>query len=175
MKTGWCKSSGFTGSGGKFALTPSAYKLKINIDWTTYSGSGTDQGDGFYIIELNYNGDGTPISGEVIAADMKDKIRALTLDSYDVGLGLSLSYLNASVEYKNGRFFITSGSGTETTAGGSTGFLETGSVGATGITSGFGFSSRTSPFTISTAVQCAFKKAVNSLSRLSLYSWNSFF
>jgi len=106
--TGWCKSSGLTGSGGKFTLTPLACCLKINIDYTTNSGTG--YGDGYYNIFLDYSADGTPISGEIIADDIKTKIRALvsTLDPGDAGL--ELSYLNASAEFKNGRFFVTSGS-----------------------------------------------------------------
>jgi len=108
MKTGWCKSSGLTGVGGKFTLTSSAHSLKINIDYTTNSGTGS--GDGFYIIDLTYNMDSTPISGEIIAADLQLKIRSLA-DNLSTGdEGLRLSYLNASVEYKNGQFFITSGS-----------------------------------------------------------------
>jgi len=110
MKTGWCKSSGLTGAGGKFYLTSSAHSLKINVDYTTNSGSGSNTGDGFYIIDLTYNMDGTPISGEVIADDLQLKIRSLA-DNLSTGdEGLRLSYLNASVEYKNGQFFITSGS-----------------------------------------------------------------
>ena len=108
MKTGWCKSSGLTGTGGKFVLTSSAHSLKINIDYTTNSGSGS--GDGYYIIDLNYNTDDTPISGEVIADDMQLKIRALASNLNTNDEGLQLSYLNASVQYKNGQFFITSGS-----------------------------------------------------------------
>jgi len=108
MKTGWCKSSGLTGVGGKFTLTSSAHSLKINIDYTTNSGTGS--GDGFYIIDLIYNMDSTPISGEVIADDLQLKIRALANNLHVDDEGLQLSYLNASVEYKNGKFFITSGS-----------------------------------------------------------------
>ena len=107
MNTGWCKSSGLTGSSGKFVLTSTAHMLKINIDWTTNSGI---NGEGYYDLNLSYNSDNTPISGEVIAADMKTKIRSIANDLPSGDEGLQLSYLNASVEYKNGRFFITSGS-----------------------------------------------------------------
>ena len=108
FKTGWCKSSGLTGSGGKFLLATGAHMLKVNIDYTTNSGGGS--GDGYYDIDLDYNIDGTPLSGEVIADDLQTKIRALadTLNTGDEGL--KLSYLNASVKFKSGRFFITSGS-----------------------------------------------------------------
>ena len=109
MKTGWCKSSGLTGTGGKFDLTSSAHSLKINIDYTSHSGSGSHTGDGFYIINLNYD-NSVPISGEVIADDLQFKIRSLADNLHDDDEGLQLSYLNASVEYKNSRFFISSGS-----------------------------------------------------------------
>lgn len=108
MKTGWCKSSGLVGVGGKFVLIESKCKLGIGIDWTTHSGTGI--GDGYYDIKLSYNADGTPLSGESIANDMKEKIRALADGLVTTDEGLKLSYLNASVEYTNGKFFITSGS-----------------------------------------------------------------
>lgn len=104
FKAGWCKSSGFAGSAGKFALDATHYKMMVKIDNTT---SGTD-GEGYYEISLDYNTDSTPIGGEAIADDMEEKIRALTLDTPDTGY--SLSYKNASVEYKNSKFYIVSGS-----------------------------------------------------------------
>ena len=106
--TGWCKSSGLTGSGGKFLLTALECCLKVNIDYTTNSGTGS--GDGYYNIFLDYNGDGTPISGEIIAENIKTKIRALAPNLAVGDAGLELSYLNTSAEFKNGRFFVTSGS-----------------------------------------------------------------
>ena len=104
FKAGWCKSSGFAGSNGKFDLDSDHYKLWVKID-NTVSGTGTG---GYYEIDLEYNLDSTPISGEAIAADMEEKIRALTLSTADTGY--SLSYKNASVEYLNGKFYIISGS-----------------------------------------------------------------
>ena len=104
FKGGWCKSSGFAGSGGKFALTSTANQMKVKMDSTV---SGTD-GGGYYTISLAYNVDETPISGESIAEDMETKIRALTMETADIGF--SLSYLNASVEYRDGQFWIVSGS-----------------------------------------------------------------
>ena len=104
FKTGWCKSSGFAGSGGKFNLDATHNQLKVSIDSTV---SGTD-GSGYYTITLDYNLDSTPISGEAVAADMEDKIRALTMETADTGY--ALSYLNASVWFEDNKFYITSGS-----------------------------------------------------------------
>lgn len=101
LKQGWCKSSGFTGSGGKFAITDSNKYLKIKIDATT----GGD--NGFYTIELTPNEDGTPVDGEALADDMERKIRSIQLDQEDVGF--TLSYKNTSVEYRRGRIWIISG------------------------------------------------------------------
>ncbi len=104
FKTGWCKSSGFAGSGGKFSLDSTHYQLKIKLD-TTVSGS---DDSGYYTIVLDYNIDSTPISGDVIAADMEEKIRALTMVTADTGY--SLSYSSCSVYYQEGKFWIISGS-----------------------------------------------------------------
>jgi len=106
FKAGWCKSSGFGGVGGKFALDSSHYKMKVKIDATI---SGSD-GSGWYTIDLAYNNDGTKISGEAIADDMETKIRAIG-DNLNVGdAGFKLSYVNTSVYFKEGRFWIVSGS-----------------------------------------------------------------
>jgi hypothetical protein len=104
FKAGWCKSSGFAGSNGKFDLDATHYKLMVKMDNTV---SGTD-GDGYYEISLAYNEDSTPIGGDAVAADMEEKIRALNMETADSGY--SLSYLNASVEYQDGKFYIISGS-----------------------------------------------------------------
>jgi len=106
FKAGWCKSSGFAGTGGKFMLNSSYYKMKVKLDATV---SGAD-GSGWYTIDLAYNDDGTPITGEAIAADMETKIRSIA-DNLNVGdTGYKLSYLNSSVYFKSGRFWIISGS-----------------------------------------------------------------
>lgn len=104
FKTGWCKSSGFAGSGGKFDLDSTHYQLKIKLDSTV---SGSD-GNGYYTIILEYNADSTPITGDAIAADMEEKIRALSMVTADTGY--SLSYINCSVDYQSGKFWIISGS-----------------------------------------------------------------
>lgn len=100
---GWCKSSGFTGSNGKFALNSSNCNLKIKLDATV---SGSD-GSGYYTITLDHS-DGAYISGDSIAEDMEKKIRAIAVVTADVGF--SLSYMNTSVEFKDGQFWIVSGS-----------------------------------------------------------------
>jgi hypothetical protein len=104
FKTGWCKSSGFAGSGGKFSLDSTHYQLKIKLDATV---SGSDD-SGYYTIALAYNIDSTPISGDAVAANMEEKIRALTMVTADTGY--SLSYKSCSVYYQEGKFWIISGS-----------------------------------------------------------------
>lgn len=92
-KAGWCKSSGFVGAGNKFALDATHCKLSIQLDTTT---SG-------HVITLNHDA-GIPKNGEDIAKDMEVQIRAVT-DSVN-----PLSYKNASVEFKSGKFWIVTGS-----------------------------------------------------------------
>lgn len=104
-KAGWCRSSGFTGSAGKFDLTSSANTLRIKLDATV---SGSD-GSGYYPITLDYNIDTTPIAGEIVAADMEIKIRALVSSLNTADAGLDMAYRNASVEYLGGKFWIISG------------------------------------------------------------------
>jgi hypothetical protein len=104
IKTGWCKSSGFKGSNSKFDLDATHYKMKVKLDATV---SGSDD-SGYYEISLDYNLDGTPIAGEAIAADMEEKIRAITCVTADVGF--QLSYKSCSVEYTDGKFWIIPGS-----------------------------------------------------------------
>lgn len=103
LKTGWARSSGFAGNSGQFSLTDSANKIMVMIDSTV---SGTS--NGYYEITLEYNADTTPMSGESIAADIETKIRAVSLDTVDAEY--ALAYKNASVEYKDGKFWIVSGS-----------------------------------------------------------------
>jgi len=103
--TGWCKSSSFAGTGGKFNLDATHNTLDIKIDdTTTTSGSG----DGYYEIVLDYNIDETPVAGSDVAVDMETKIRALAMETEDTGF--ALSYLNCSVYYQDGKFKIISGS-----------------------------------------------------------------
>lgn len=106
MVAGWCKSSGFAGSAGKFYLDATHTSLKIKMDATI---SGTD-GSGYYTIALTPNDDFTPVPGEVVAAELELKIRAISSSLVTADAGFSRSYRNASVEYKNGKFWVVSGS-----------------------------------------------------------------
>ena len=109
FKIGWAKSSGFTGAGGKFALSSSARKLYVKID-DTVSGTNTVGGThGFYEIELTHSS-GTPIAGESVATDMETKIRAIANSLETADAAYSKAYKNVSVEYKNSKFWIISGS-----------------------------------------------------------------
>jgi len=106
FKSGWARSSGFAGTANKFSLTASGNTVGIKLDNTV---SGTD-GNGYYDIVLDYNMDGTPIAGTTVAADMEEKIRAIAGSLETADTGYRLAYMNASVEYINGRFWIVSGS-----------------------------------------------------------------
>lgn len=103
-KSGWLKSSGLKGS--SFPLTASGNSFRIKLD-TTISGS---TGDGWYVINLDH-ASGVNRSGDLIAADMENKIRELTLVTGDVGF--TMAYKNCSVEFENNRFKIISGSVSE--------------------------------------------------------------
>ena len=105
FKSGWARSSGFTGNSGQFNLTASANSLLIKIDSTV---SGTS--NGYYEIILDYNVDGTPLSGDSIAEDLEVKIRALGDNLNTADASYKLAYKNVSVEYKDGKFWIVSGS-----------------------------------------------------------------
>ena len=103
---GWAKSSGLKGAAGKFALDANHCRLGISMD-NTVSGTFTYQGKSYYEIELDYNSNSTPKSGEDIAEDMKKKIRAITCSEGDTGV--QLAYKNCSVKFDNGKFYISSG------------------------------------------------------------------
>lgn len=100
---GWCKSSGLAGISGKFALDATHNKLRIKLDNTSVG----EDGSGYYTVTLNYDDDGLSISGDVVAEDIEAKIRAITCVTADAGY--QLAYKNAAVEFKDGRFWITSG------------------------------------------------------------------
>ena len=107
FKSGWVRSSGFSGDSGQFALTASVRGLLVKID-STISGT-TASGVGYYEIELDINDDGTPLGGEAIAEDLEVKIRALGSTFGAADIGFKAAYENASVEYKDGKFWIVSG------------------------------------------------------------------
>jgi len=97
IKAGWAKSSGLIGIGGKFTLDTSSHVLGIQID----------NSSNVYYVELET---GNNMTGAAIADDMEAKIRAIP-DSYlFTDTEYTSSYRNASVEYKNGKFYIISGS-----------------------------------------------------------------
>jgi hypothetical protein len=104
IKGGWLKSSGFVGGGGKFTVGASSKQLKIKLD----NSAGAAGGGGFYTISLT---EGANLSGEVIAEDMEAEIRALPDDASWISADdpYKLAYINASVKYMDGRFWIISG------------------------------------------------------------------
>ena len=106
FKSGWARSSGFTGNAGQFSLTETANRIMVKIDSTT---SGTN-GEGYYEIILGYNGDTTAMGGEAVAEDLELKIRALADILVTADIGYVSAYRNASVEYKDSKFWIVSGS-----------------------------------------------------------------
>lgn len=95
MKAGWCKSSGLTGSSGKFKLDSDHCKLKVQLDTMT---SG---------VEIELYQDGTFLTGEAVAENMEEEIRG---KANVVDAGFKIAYRNSSVEFKNGKFWIVSGS-----------------------------------------------------------------
>jgi len=105
FKTGWCKSSGFTGSNGRFALDSAHNKMKVKIDATI---SGSD-GSTWYEISLAHD-NGSYLSGDAIAEDIEEKIRAIANNIHTADTGFILSYKNASVEFNDGQFWIIAGS-----------------------------------------------------------------
>ena len=103
---GWAKSSGLVGTGGKYTIDSTHNQMKVKLD-STISGS---DGNGYYEITLDTNT--AALTGEQIAEDMELKIRALpTGGSWETAdAGYALAYSNCSVEYKDGKFWILSGS-----------------------------------------------------------------
>jgi len=101
---GWLKSSGFVGTGGKFTINSSKDELKIKLD----NSAGAAGGGGFYTITLT---SGTNLTGEGIADDMETQIRALPDYAAWVSgdSAYKLAYMSCTVEYKDGRFWIISG------------------------------------------------------------------
>jgi hypothetical protein len=99
------KSSGFVGTGGKFTIGASSKQLKVKLD----NSAGASGGGGFYTISLT---EGINLTGDAIAGDMEAKIRALPDDDSWITNDdpYKLAYMNCSVEYKDGKFWIISGS-----------------------------------------------------------------
>lgn len=99
FKAGFCNSSGFKNP--PFNISASNSNLKISIDGSTYRAISLDTGNG--------------LAGEDIAKDLETKINALAgthgLEEYN------LAFWNATVEFKNNRFRIVSGSISNTYTG----------------------------------------------------------
>jgi hypothetical protein len=102
-KAGWIKSSGLKGS--VFTLSSSANTFRIKLDATV---SGSD-GAGHYTVALGHS-NGANLSGDAVAIDMENKIRALSYSMVTADVGFTMAYRNCSVEFNNGRFKIISGS-----------------------------------------------------------------
>ncbi len=94
IKAGWAKSSGLAGN--RFTISSSNKTLGIKMDG----------GSTWYYIQLD---EGTNVSADVIAADMEEKIREIPNSYLWNSSDDQLAYINASVEYINGKFYIISG------------------------------------------------------------------
>jgi hypothetical protein len=94
IKMGWAKSSGFINS--PFVISAASKTLGIKIDASSQ----------YYYIELSEN----TYDGEALAVEIENKIRALATTSGALSvLDDPLAYLNAMVEFKHNKFYITSG------------------------------------------------------------------
>jgi hypothetical protein len=92
---GWSKSNGIPTE--PFTINGSQLNMKVAID-EGVSGAAT----------ISLATSDTPISGDSVAADIQNKIHALTVTG--AAKAGNLSYLNTKCVYENGRFIITSGS-----------------------------------------------------------------
>lgn len=99
VRAGWLHSSGLVGTSGRFTIGSTSKTLGIKMDNVTNT----------YYIELD---EGTNMTGDVIAADMETKIRAIpdgaqwqTEDD-----GYKMSYINATVVFEHNKFIIVAGS-----------------------------------------------------------------
>jgi len=107
QRAGWAKSSGFESA--PFNLTSSDNKLRLRLDGDIPSGTDLQIVSGYWEITLD---EGDALSGDAIADDMEEKIRALA-DSADMAAEYMLAYLNASVIFEDNKFKIVSGSVSE--------------------------------------------------------------
>jgi len=99
-RAGWSKSSGLVGTGGKFTVVSgTGDSVDVKMDNSSQA----------YTIELEA---GANLGGDVIAADMQLKIRAVPdSGSWSAGdAGYELAYKNCIVDYTDGKFWIVSGS-----------------------------------------------------------------
>jgi hypothetical protein len=89
FKAGYARSSGFKIP--PFTITPSNNTLQVSLD-----------GSAFQAIELS---SGAGLSGENVATDLQSKLNAVSGTN-----GYDLSFLNATVEFKNNKFLVVAGS-----------------------------------------------------------------
>ena len=100
IRAGWAKSSGLVGAGGKFTVTSGTGDgMQIKMDASSQ----------YYTITLD---PGINLGGDVIAADMQSKIRALpdTAGYATADSGYTLAYKNSVVDFTDGKFRVVSGS-----------------------------------------------------------------
>lgn len=109
---GWSKSSGFKGSNGKFALDATHCELAVRIDAASVGTVGI--GNGYYKITLNHS-NGLYLKGEDIATDMQNKLQSVTCSGVDAGF--QLSYKNCTVKFNDNKFYIASGTISDTFTG----------------------------------------------------------
>jgi len=94
IKMGWSKSSGFVNS--PFVVSATAKTLGVKIDASSQ----------YYYIVMNED----TYDGEALAAEIESKIRALATTSGALSVSDDpLAYLNAMVNFKHNKFYITSG------------------------------------------------------------------
>jgi hypothetical protein len=97
MKAGWVKSSGLVDFGSTVVVSATSKTLGIDIDNSTGA---------WYYIELTEGVYGP----DALARDMEDLIRSIPDGSLWNSNDDPLAYINAQVEYSNGKFKIVSGS-----------------------------------------------------------------
>jgi hypothetical protein len=102
FKSGWSKSSGFTGT--SYALDSTHNSIEVKIDSTT---SGIDSG--YYRLTLDHN-NGIPIDAIAVAKNIEEKLKEVAENLASVDLGYKLAYLNSSVQFIGSRLYIVSGS-----------------------------------------------------------------
>lgn len=99
FKAGFARSSGFVNP--PFTITSSNKNIRVSIDGSTYREIALEEGTG--------------LTGDDIAADMQAKINALaSVGGLEAG---KVEFLSATVEFKNNKFAIVSGSISNTYTG----------------------------------------------------------
>jgi len=109
---GWTKSSGFKGTNGKFALDSTHCEMAVRMDAASVGTPGID--NGYYKITLDHS-NGLYLKGEDIATDIQNKLHAVTCSGLDAGF--QLAYKNCTVKFNDNKFYIASGSISDTFTG----------------------------------------------------------